>query len=375
MGTLACPTILSPDASLTDLRNSTQQYVRAIESMRQARKGLSEVVIKYVIANGVDLARCTELAISENLGLPRSTTRSVLLDLVEEGVLKCNESGNTKPYVISESGIGIALDWLDLTFTKEEVHELLSAKQTEGLKGLLAGSPLVFEEIEGKKVARYRGLATAQCLGTLTGRFIEYVEVGFEEKLREAFGQDLLKELRLLSPELSSFEVLVTPSPVIGAWATGGLQELEDEVSAKDIKKAVVQSYERSLSSVVRRLRRFASLLEEEGYERLHDRLSSKTPSRDVMFKGSSIPRFRFHDEFLWATTLALREGCEVGEKMGVERAILDEARSLADALDLALERKYKGAREESGNLAVWSRKQSTIENANVTSNKPGNTS
>ena len=365
---------MSPDTSLTDLRSSTQQYVKAIESMRQARKGLAEIVVKYVIANGVDLARCTELAISENLGLPRSTVRSVLLDLVEEGVLKCNESGNTKPFVVSEVGIGVALDWLDLTFTKQEVHELLSAKQTEGLKGLLAGSPLVFEEIGGKRVARYRGLAAAQCLGTLTGRFVEYVEVGFEEKIREAFGRDLLEELRFLSPELNSFGALVTPSPVIGAWATGDLQESEDDMSAKDIKKAVVQSYERSLSRVVRRLRRFASLLEEEGYEGLHERLSSKIPSRDVMFRGDCAPKFRFHDEFLWATTLALREGCKAGEKIGVKQAIVDEAMSLADVLDLALERKYKGLRTERDNLAAWSRIQSTRGNVNVRS-KPGNTS
>jgi len=59
------------------------------------------------------------------------------------------------------------------------------------------------------------------------------------------------------------------------------------------------------------------------------------------------LPDWQFHDEFLWATTLALRDGCKLGEKLGANPNLLREARQLTDVLDLALERKYKGVTEE----------------------------
>jgi len=349
---------MSEHTSLLDLRAAASHYSKALESVAQAKKKLAEVVIKYIIANGIDLGKCTELSISENLGLPRSTVRSILLDLVEEKVLKVSEYGNTKPYMLSEIGIGIALDWMGLSFTRAEVNALLASKEAEELKGMLVGSPLVFSEVNGKRIARYRGLAADQCLGTLIGRFFEYVEEGFYEKLRKAFDEKTLRELELLNPELIAFERLVAPPPPIGEWAREKLQELDDNASPGDIRKIIVESYEKNLEHVIRKLEKFAAILEEMGYEGLHKHFKGKAPSRGILIKGKSVPEYRFHDEYLWATTLALREGCKIGQKIGANPELLKEALLLADVLDMALEKRYRGAEAEGLSLMEWGTRQ-----------------
>lgn len=345
------------ETPLSDFRKMASQYSQAVESVKQARGKLTELIIKYIIANGVDLGKCTELAISENLGLPRSTVRSILLDLVDENILRASEFGNTKPYVLTDFGVGIAIDWLNISFTKEEVNELLAAKRAEDLRGMLAGNPLMFSEIDGKRVAIYRGIAADQCLRTFIGRFFDYVEEGFYEKLRRAFGERTLKELELLGPELISFEILTTPTPPMGEWASKELRDLDEGASAEDVRKTIIKSFENNLKYVVQRLEKFAALLEEKGYDGMHAYFRQKQPSRDIVVRGK-LPEFRFHDEFLWATTLAVRESCKVGEKIGADISLLKRARLLSDVLDLALEKKYRGAEAEGLSLIEWGLKQ-----------------
>jgi hypothetical protein len=247
---------------------------------------------------------------------------------------------------------------MGLSFTREELWKLLSAKEAEGLKGMLAGAPLVFGEVGGKRIARYRGLAAYICLRTLTGRFLDYVEEGFYERLRLAFGEKTLKELELLNPEIVSFDILTTPSPPVGEWAAKEIQELGEEASPDDLRRAIVESFERNLRYILGRLKKFASLLEKKGYEGLHAQFLGKMPSRDVLIKDSVSPEWKFHDEYLWATTLALREACIVGDKIGIDKGLLEEARLLSEILDVALEKKYMGAKEEGLSLMEWGLKQ-----------------
>jgi len=59
----------------------------------------------------------------------------------------------------------------------------------------------------------------------------------------------------------------------------------------------------------------------------------------------------------LWATTLALRNGCKVAEKLGVDEKLLERALKLSDILDAAVEKEYQG-REKEGPLEDWYAKQ-----------------
>jgi len=286
--------------------------------------------------------------------------RSVLLDLVDEYILEVRDAGNTKPYAFTFVGIGAAIDWLGLRFTKDEVHELLSTKETGKLEGMFMGSG-ASDEIDGKQIERFRGVAANKCLEALIGRFLDYTEL--DDKIEEAFGKQTLRELGLLTPETVSFEMLIATSPFPAMWMNRDLQYLDETVSTEDVRRTVVQTYERDLKYAISRLRKFASLLEERGYKGMHVLFMGKVPSHQVYSKrGQTRPPgdFRFNDAYLWATTLALRDGCKIGEKIGADSTILEEARTLADVLDVALERKYAGMKAEGQNLMDWGHKQSS---------------
>lgn len=356
---------------MEDIKKVAREYANAIDSVKHAREKLTKVIIKYIIANGHDPSKCTELAISEGLGLPRSAVRSVLLDLVDEYVLEVRDVGNIKPYVFTFVGIGAAMDWLDLSFTRDEVHELLSTKETDKFGGMFEGTG-ASDEVDGKRIERFRGVAANKCLEALIGRFLDYTDNKAYDKIKEAFGRQTLKELGLLTPETVSFEKVIETYPFPAMWMNRDLQYMDETASAEDVRRTVVKTYERDLKYAISRLRKFTSILEERGYEGMHASLMGKKPSHQVyepgetvidqngvMVNGTRPPGdWRFNDAYLWATTLALRDGCKIGEKIGADATIIKEARELADVLDLALERRYRGVKAEGSTLMEWGLRQ-----------------
>ncbi|MBS7617048.1 hypothetical protein KEJ25_00275 [Candidatus Bathyarchaeota archaeon] len=99
--------------------------------------------------------------------------------------------------------------------------------------------------------------------------------------------------------------------------------------------------------------------MEEEGYEGLHEFFKRKTPVYIAyqVREGKEL-EYRFRDEYLWAATLALKEGCKIGEKMAADPGLLKEVMMLANALDLALEKKYSGVDAEGLSLTDWAVKE-----------------
>jgi hypothetical protein len=134
------------------------------------RLGLA--VIKYIIANGHDWDKCTELAISEGLGIQRDVLRGVLDELVDLHVLQIRDAGNIKPFELYI--IGAAFDYTRLSFTKGELNELLSVKEgkMDGDNWIVSGN--VEYEVDGQRINRYRGQAAYVTLGALIGRFFDY---------------------------------------------------------------------------------------------------------------------------------------------------------------------------------------------------------
>ena len=354
---------------LKEYRKIAQEYIRALESVKEAKRKLTEVIIKYLIANSIDLSNCTELAISKNLGLPRSIVRSILSELVDKLILRVENLGNIKPYVFTSCGIGGALDLLHISFTKEELHELLGAKESKEIKGALHGAPLVYDQINGKTIARYRGYAADLCLDTLVKRFLEFVEA-YEadlnkrrERVVKAFSEKRLKELNLMLPELKAFEKLVQTSwtpgiPFIfGEILRESVREI-DNLPPEGVRKIVRERYEEMLKKALSKLKRFAFVLEKLGYEGLHEYFKDKVPISYRLIVSGEKPQYGFRDEYLWATTLALREGCRVAEKLGVDRKLISEAKLIADILDIALEKKYRGIEIEGIGLMEWGLRQ-----------------
>jgi hypothetical protein len=183
------------------------------------------------------------------------------------------------------------------------------------------------------------------------------IHLQFYEK---ALGKKALEDLEHLIPEKVYFEKLIETWPFPAWWMNRDLQYMEEMPSDEDIRKMIIKTYEIYLNYAIRRLKKFASFLEENGYEGLHDFLRGKQAYQSISVGGSlPTPDWRFHDEYVWATTLALRDGCKIGEKLCANPNLIGEARQLADALDLALERKYRGAKVEGSILWEWVQKNS----------------
>jgi hypothetical protein len=278
-------------------------------------------------------------------------------------VLKIRNADDIRPFELYI--IGAAFDYMGLSFTKGELNELLSVKEDnmDFHRGHWIVSGNVGYEVDGQKIHRYRGQAAYTTLGALIGRFFDYdayIDSEWESifnsrRIEKALGKKTLEDLEHLIPEKVYFEKLIDTWPFPAKWINMGIQYVEGMPSDEDIRKMVIKTYEMYLNYVIRRLKKFASFLEGRGYEGLHDFLRGKLAYQSISVGGSlPTPDWRFHDEYIWATTLALRDGCKIGEKLGANPNLLTEARKLADVLDLALERKYRGIEAEGSNLMEW---------------------
>ena len=346
-------------------RKIAREYVKALEDVRETKRKVMEAIIKYLIANSYDLSKCTELAISRELGLPRSIVRSILSELVDKQILEMKSAGNVKPYVFTRVGIGAALDYLGLSFTREELHELLSAKEKVVKKsfGFMSGCPFISRKRKEGYLIRYRGCGADLCLDTLVKRFFEYLNFNGKlrerfEKVKQALGDEVLEELELLLPEFKSMEKLIYPSlpilPLGFSILLRNILDKVDELPPSEIKQKIIEEFEKHLKTILNKLKSFASLLEERGYEGLHKSFENIEPIHYKLILSDEKPVYRFHDEYLWATTLALRETCKIAQKIGVSKDLISDALLIADILDTALENKYRGRNIEKMKLIKW---------------------
>jgi hypothetical protein len=343
---------------LENIRKVAEKYASAMEALEDVRRELSDAIIKYIIANSYRPKICTESAIVEALGIPRSTIRRILADLAEEPVLKIEDYGTIKPY--SLEGIGYAIDRNYVSFNRKEVKELLGAKEIpERVKGEpTLGHPQVQMDLpDGRTRVRYRGPAADLCLERLIQRFYGYMATNIGEKLRMAYDEQTSRELSLLAPEMQAFKKTVTPHTLVsflGGVLSKELMEIGPEGNIEEIKGLLRAAMEAQLQFIQKRLESFAKLLEEKGYGGTLEHFKDHIPSEE-RYMGSYPPfDYRFRNEYLWATTLALREGCIVAEKIGVDPKLLQRLRKLTDALDIAVEENYQGKEKEGLSLEEW---------------------
>jgi len=341
---------------LENVRKVAEKYASAMKALEDVKKELSDAIIKYIVANSYRPKMCTESAIVEALGIPRSTVRRVLSDLtVEEPVLKVDDYGTIKPY--SLEGVGYAIDRNYVSFNRTEIIELLGAKE---MPKRITGEPtLGYPQVQmdlpdGRTIVRYRGPAADLCLERLIQRFYGYMATNMDVKLRKAFGEQTRRELNLLVPEMQAFKKTVTPPSLLGILPSKELMDVDPESSVEDIKNALKAAVEGQLQFVSRRLEAFAKLLEEKGYRGTLEHFKDHIPTEE-RYVGDYPPfDYRFRNEYVWATTLALREGCIVAEKIGADPKLLQKLRKLADALDIAVEENYQGKEREGLLLEEW---------------------
>jgi hypothetical protein len=347
---------------LSKIGSAVEKYASAVKALEEVKGELSDAVIKYIIANSYLPKRCTESAIVEALGIPRSIIRRILADLTEEPVLRIEDYGTIKPY--SLEGIGYAIDRNYVSFGREEIKELLGAKEiSQRIKDQpTIGYPQIQMDLpDGRTVVRYRGPAANTCLERLTGRFSGYMGANIDAKLIDAFGKETINDLELLCPEIEAFGKTGGVTSFLGALLSREIIDIDPQSPAEEIRKSLIEAIEGQLHFVLRRLEAFAKLLEEKGYDGTIEHFKDHIPAEE-RYMGENYPPFdyRFRNGYLWATTLALREGCVVAEKIGVDAKLLKGLRGLADSLDLALEHKYRGKEMEGMSLAEWHKKRAS---------------
>lgn len=338
---------------MEDMMKLGEKYKLALESIKEVKSQLSSVIIRYLLLNSSELKKCTELAISDNLGISRGTVRRVLSDLTppNEPVLECQDLGTIKPYAVAS--IGYAIDKGHVSFSKNELQEVLSIKESPTPVSELAADTSVF----GGR--RYLTPGAAKCYDTFAGRFYSYLPAAeINSKLRKAYPPEKQEELELLLPELSTFNSATGIHAIVPSWSSSELTFLGNEATPKEIQEGVKRRWEREIGYVLSRLEAFASYLEELGYRGTVEKFGRPKVQIDHI-DGPDFPteNSELKREYLWTTTMALRNGCKIAEKLGVERTLLKRAMHLSDLLDKAVEKEYAG-KEKGGTLEEWYRNQ-----------------
>jgi len=333
---------------MEDLRKLAEKYKSALESIKEVKSQLTSVVIKYLLLNSHQLKKCTELAISENLGIPRGVIRKVLLELSAEPVLRCVDLGTIKPYVVES--IGYAIDRGYISFSRDELQEILSVKEpSEPIRDLVADAA-----VHGGR--RLLSPGAAKCYFTLVGRFYSYLPTAeINEKLRKAYTPKTLEELDLLLPELSAFSKVTRFHAMVSPWTLGEPLLLGKDASSKEIRESIKRRWEQEIGYVLNRLETFAGYLEKYGYKGTIEKLGEPKIQIDYI-GGPDYPPIiskRLREEYIWATTMALRNGCKIAEKLGVEEKLIERALLLSEVLDEAVEKGYRG-KEKEGPLEEW---------------------
>ena len=129
---------------------------------------------------------------------------------------------------------------------------------------------------------------------------------------------------------------------------------IDPESSPEDIREILKTALEAHLQYVQKRLEGFAKIIEDMGYNGLLEHFKDHIPSEERYIGNYPPFDYRFRNEYLWATTLVLREGCIVAEKIGIDQGLLQRLRKLADVLDASVEDKYQGKDKEGLSLEEW---------------------
>jgi hypothetical protein len=243
---------------------------------------------------------------------------------------------------------GAALDRGYLTLSGGELSELLSiGEKGEDTEGPTIGDPSVWVERKEGRVVRFLSPGQKKVYRTLINRFFWYTpRTGFDEVFNQAFSKDALAELEALLPEQSLLDdVSRLPEISDALWYIAdytidiGFWERKKSDSS-EMKELVQHQVWQKIMFVIHRLRLFESLLREKGtFAEAEKILSAKKgcPVDRVEGESGEIKgEEKFRTEYLFATTMAVREGCKFARAIGVDESTLKEAEDLCTILEQA---------------------------------------
>ncbi len=321
-----------------------KRYTQALESMKDIKSELTDVVIKYLLVNSSDLSKCTQFALSEELSMPQSTIRRLLIELEEEGVLESKEVGQAKPYSVCQ--LGYAVDRGYISFTKKEVQEILQPKESTASKFThFVVASGVSDQNADKPCTRYLTPGAELMARTFLSRLMGYLDKDPTiQALDAAFTEEERKELRFMLPEQSLFSKILSGREG-GLWPTLQISIQEERPSPQRAKELIQASFREHLESGTEVLEKLAEALEKEGYQGLTGR--EPTTKAAYMQRGDEYPiDYRFRKEYIYTATFVMRQGMKIGRKLGLSSATLGQIDALCENLDEAAEAEYAGIDE-----------------------------
>jgi len=332
---------------MPELERIVEEYEKLRKRVEELRRELYGVIIKYLIQNSAFPDKCTELAISNNLKLKRSTVRKILQELEEARVIEYEEIGRMKVYKVSS--ICWALDTGYVSFTKEEIHRIFGIKKSKEREIEIGRFG---QGVTKEGVIKYRGRGESWGLEGLASRFFNYLNVYL-------LGKDaILKIMEVIPngywyiPESWSLNKLhEAASPVPHLKLIPDPKILLDREKVKEVLREEVSQ---KIKSIVTLLEEFALILEKIGYQKFVE-WSATCPiyAHKTTIKGIEADT-SFKKEYLWGVTLMLREACKFARVVGVKEDLIKRALNLADMLDLAVEEEYRGKEVEGLSLEEW---------------------
>ena len=343
---------------ITDL---AKRYAVAMESVKDVRSGITDAVIKYLLLNSARYEKCTQLAISEELGVPLSTVRRLLMDLEEDQVVKSKEVGQAKPYSVAH--LGYAMDRGYVSMNRAEIEEVLEPRELVRDKDPKDASVTIQYGAEGERdgeaITRYLTPGSRVAAEVLVGRLLGYLPARpVDQALNSAFTPKELNDMRLLFPESGLFSTLASTGS-LWLWSpTSAAFNKKAQASPEDVKRLVKETFKDKLLEALDRLETLTGILEEDGYLGMVAR--EPTFYYEHILRGPEYPaEYRFRKEYIFATTFTIRQGLSIAGTLGIDKELIQRIEELCMDLDAAIELEYSGKKKD-GPIQDWTRKHRT---------------
>ena len=315
-----------------------EEYEKAQKRLKEVRGLLADRIIKHLIGHSVGPGACTEVGVSQILGMPRTTVRNVMQDLISEEILYQEPTRSRptfKPY--SVKSVISALDKGYVSFTKKEFDEIFSVmeKVEEDEYGLW-GMPFVGQKIKGKQINRFLTASLRNSLKELMTRFREFQpRESFSDLLVQSYGEETHKEIVLMFPEHEILNDMVEQDQgLLARWITFN-EDRDHPTTPEEARHLFCQSIEEKIRSALSIAQEFIRTVESIDFQTFAKKFQED--------HERSFPK-----ECLWGYTKALKHATNLGKQVEVSQQLIQELETTISKLDTITKSEPKATRAKS---------------------------
>ena len=313
-------------------------------------------IIKYLITKHPFIEDCTEFAISEQLGIPRSRLRRLLGLLEWQGIVESISIGNAQPYVVKDLSKALAERYL--SFSEEEAAKLIRIfLHTSWIGGCVPyHDPLqiVIETVQAT-LPDQKLINEARLYAVDNFRKWTHVHRPF-----------FPGAVSSTNPGLDDYYLTFMYSVLGAIWPQAltsiyrdVLFELDvpDEITKQEFQKGLKRVSEKNLKLMLKFLQPLHKLIEEYGVDEARKRVTKAISKDEVLSKVGGVSygerflgRYKLEPELGFVSSLTqkmtpshirlgvnfLRSAHRLAEASGADVTLIAEAKKLEEALEAA---------------------------------------